>query len=289
MPGASGEQSNAHKDHWKRGDERNAEETMEDNSLSESEQSPPNQEPLKEQEKYNVGYKAQSEAKEHQPKGNQDNLERSHGQSKRSRSKSERSHDHSKRSHGSSERSHAHSERYHGRSERSHAHSERYHGHSGRSHGRSGRSHHHSRRSPDQSERSYRKSERYRRHFPGGGFKTSFESDSQFDGDFSIKRKNDYFYEKKLQKNDPLEMHRVITPEDEHNSYETERSYTRHVSRGQEILFLKNRYTGEGSLYQPKGVYLNFNFQALGNQTKLSLNARFSKLRFMRKPVSFNS
>ncbi|XP_021107838.1 leucine zipper protein 4 [Heterocephalus glaber] len=302
-PGTSGEQSDAHEHPWQRGHAKHSKERSDndsesksgqEDSVSKSGQSPLNQQPLQKQEKCNDDYKAQLEEKEQQSEGNRDNLERSHdqpkrfhGQSERSHGPSGRSHGHSEKSHGHSERSHGHSERSHGRPERSHGRSEKSHGHSERFHGHSGRSHGHSGRSYGQSERSHCQSERYGRYFPGRRFKTSFKSDSQFDGHFTIKKGNDFFYKRMPQRNDPMDMNREITLEDEYNSYETKRSYTRYVSHGEKILFLKNRNVGEDSLYQPKGVYLKFNYQALGNKTKLSLNDRFSKLEAMRKPRVF--
>ncbi|XP_005404678.1 PREDICTED: leucine zipper protein 4 isoform X2 [Chinchilla lanigera] len=308
---ASGQQSEVCEQHLQRGHARNIEKRNDDRkpykeySASRSGGRPLSQQPLQKQEKYDHDYKVQSErkqlkseVKEHHLERKQDNLEssraqfrRSHGQSERSRGYIERSHRRSEHSHGRSERYHVYSERYHVYSERSRSRSDRSYGHSERYRGYAELPYGHSSRYHDQSGRIYGQSEGYQRYLPRylpeGRFGTSFKTDATFDRKFTVYKRNDYFYKRMSERNYSVNVNQKVAPEHEHNSYEAERNYTRYMNRGDDSFFLRTRHTGEGSPHQPRGVFLKYNFKALGNQTNLSLHERFSKLEALRKPRGF--
>ncbi|XP_070460238.1 leucine zipper protein 4 isoform X1 [Equus przewalskii] len=287
-------------------------------------QSPLNRQPLIKQEKCNDKSKTQAERNggQSEEKRSQDQLEenrhhsersqghseRSHCQSKRSQGQLERSYGQSERFHGQSERSRGHTERsrgqsgrFHVRSERSHdqlerscGHSERFHGHSGRSHDHSKRSHvlsersySQSGRSHGQSERSHGQSGRYRRYSPAGRFRASPQKESEFERSFIIKKKNEYYQKGICQRNYQMNVNRGISPANDHDSYENYRRSERFMRHGVRALHLTAKYaTIKNSPSQPRGIYLKYNFQAMGNQTKLSLNERFSKLKVRKGPGS---
>lgn len=82
-------------------------------------------------------------------------------------------------------------------------------------------------------------------------------------------------------------MDQGVTPEDEQNSYEAPSS-VRYVYPDKGILVGRIRYSRQGLVYQPKGVCLKFNFEALGNQTEISLNDRFPQLAHNKKRRNFH-
>nr|XP_012604955.1 leucine zipper protein 4 isoform X2 [Microcebus murinus] len=220
--------------------------------------------------------------------------ERYYGRSERSRGQSERYYGRSERYYGQSERSHGQLERYYDRSERSYDQSERYYGQSERYYGQSGRyrgqserSYGHSERSHGQSGRSHGQSERYRRYSPVGRIQTSPRNDSECYRAFVMNQRSEYYKKQMEQRNDQMNMNRGLTPENEHNYDENDRSSERSMKREVRDLFLTSKYaTAKSSPYKPKGIDMKFNYQALGNQTKLSLNERFSKLKVKR--ATFN-
>nr|XP_020737500.1 leucine zipper protein 4 [Odocoileus virginianus texanus] len=270
-------------------------------------QSPLNKQPLMKQDKCNdkskaqaemnqshsEGYQHRSEGFQRQSEENRHYSERFRGQEKRSRGREERPHGHTERSRSQSwryhdqrerpcgqvERSCYYTERAYGQSERSHYHSERFHVHAKRSHdhsmrskvlskisyGRIGRFH-------GQSERLHDQSGRYQKYSPA-------ETEPEFDRIFTMKRRNEYLQKQMQQRSDSRNMNRNISPENDHLSYEKFKRHERLKRHEIKSLPLTTTYaTTKYSQHQPKGIHLDYNFPAIGNQTKLSLNERFSKL-----------
>ncbi|XP_015992709.2 leucine zipper protein 4 [Rousettus aegyptiacus] len=148
---------------------------------------------------------------------------RSHGQLERSRGQTERSFGYSERYRDQSERSYIRSERYRGYSERYYDHLRLSHVLSERSYVLSGRYHEQSERFHGQSGRSYGQSGRYRRHSPVGRFRTSLKIESGFDRSFITRTRNEYSQKQMQQRNDRMNMHRRMSPENNRNTCENYR------------------------------------------------------------------
>ncbi|XP_055249444.1 leucine zipper protein 4 isoform X2 [Moschus berezovskii] len=230
------------------------------------------------------GFQRQSEENRHysersrgQAKRSRGQEERSHGCTERSRSQSGRYHDQRERPCGQVERSRYYTERSYDQSERSHYHSERFHVHAKRSHDHSKRSNVLSKisygqigRFHGQSERPHDQSGRYQRYSP-------VETESEFDR--TLKRRSEYLRKQMQQRSDSRNMNRNISPENDHLSYEKFQRWERLKKLEIKTLPLMTTYaTTKDSQHQPKGIHLKYNFPEIGNQTKLSLNERFSKL-----------
>ncbi|XP_069320313.1 LOW QUALITY PROTEIN: leucine zipper protein 4 [Eulemur rufifrons] len=250
-----------------------------------SEQSCLNGQPLIKQEKCNDNDEAQaeknqgqSEGHQHQSEGNQDDQEGSQGQPEENRHHSEGSQGHLQRAHYQSKRSHGQSKRSRGQLERSHGQSERSRGQLERSHGQSERSH-------VQSERSYGQSKRSR-----GQLRDLITTQRELmvtQGDLMVnqedlmakqrdienthqafmKNRRSENYKKQIEQRDnQMNMNRKLTPENEHGCNQNDRRPARSIKREIKDL-LSNKYaTTKSSLYEPKGVELEFNYQELGNQ-----------------------
>ncbi|XP_075855254.1 LOW QUALITY PROTEIN: leucine zipper protein 4 [Microcebus murinus] len=244
----------------------------------------------------------QSERSYGQSERSHDQSERYYGQSERSHDQSERYYGQSERSQDQSERYYGQSERYYGRSERYYGQSERSRGQSRDIMvdqrdimvnqrdlvanqrdimvdqrdlvanqrdimvdqrdimvnqrdliGQSGRSH--------------GQSERYRRYSPVGRIQTSPRNDSECYRAFVMNQRSEYYKKQMEQRNDQMNMNRGLTPENEHNYDENDRSSERSMKREVRDLFLTSKYaTAKSSPYKPKGIDMKFNYQALGNQ-----------------------
>ncbi|XP_077001531.1 leucine zipper protein 4 [Tamandua tetradactyla] len=245
------------------------------------------------------GNQVKSDGKRGKSEENQHHSKRSHWQLERSRDQSERSHGHKDRSYGQSERSHGHTDRSRGRSERSHGKSERYRfksersydqaersfDHSERSRGYSERSYDHSERYHGQSGRSHGQSQRYQRYSRIGRFQASSKTESEFDRS-SVKRQRKEYSQNEMQwRNIRMNINRKIMLGNDRHSDENTRRHERYMKHGVETLLLASKCaTTKSSMRQPRGINLKFNFQATGNQTKISLNERFSKLKTSNSP-----
>ncbi|VCW78861.1 unnamed protein product, partial [Gulo gulo] len=165
---------------------------------------------------------------------------------------------------------------------RSHVSSERSRAPSGRSHVPLGRSH-------ILSGRSYGQSGGYRRHSPTERFKTSPKTESDFDRFLVMKRRNEYFQKQTRQRHDQMDKNRMMSPEDGRSGRENDRRPERSTRRAKTSLLTSRKTSTKSSRQQARGKYLNLNFRATGNQTKLSLNERFSKLKMKKIPESIIS
>lgn len=304
----SGQQSNAEEHHWERGHSRFRNNDEERNGIKSNQelfgfkfgQSPLNRQPLIKQncgslqDKCNDNSKAQGERNQHQLEGSKSQSEKNRYYSERSRGQSERYRGRAERSHHQSEGFHGQSERNRGQVERSRSYTERSHGQSGRSCGHSKRFYGRSERSPDhlkrshvlakrsygqsrrfygQSERSHDQSRRYRSYSPVG-------IESEFDRTFATKKKSEYLWKKMQQRNYPRNMIRRMSPENDHSSYENFRRRERNKRRGVKASLITTKHNiTKSSQHHYRGRYPEFNFQGIGNQTKLSLHERFSNLK----------
>ncbi|XP_032248657.1 LOW QUALITY PROTEIN: leucine zipper protein 4 [Phoca vitulina] len=252
-------------------------------------QSSLNKQPVNKQEKCNENSKSQAEKSGSQAEGNQHQLEGSQGQSSENRHHSERSHgqlesscSQSESSHGQSESSRGQSERSRGQSERSRGQSESSSGQLERSPGQSERSRGQSARSPDQSERSRGQSE-----------SSSSQSESLVASPRVLVASPRVLVASPrvliagrkvlvVGRRDPVAGRRdpEMSPENDSSLRKNDRRHERYVKHGVKALLLTSKKTTtKSSLQQPRGKYLKLNFQAAGNQTKLLLSERFSKLK----------
>ncbi|KAG8510687.1 Leucine zipper protein 4, partial [Galemys pyrenaicus] len=226
--------------------------------------SPLSKRPLSKQAKCNGGYKAQVEKNRDQSKWKQYPSEGSRGQWEENQYHSQRSGGYLKKSHGQSERSFSYTKRSHGQSGRFHGQLNRFHGHSGRDHGHTERSRGHSERSYGHSERFYGHSER--------SYDNSRRSPMISEQYHDLPERSQFLSERSHGESeryhDQSGRYRRYSPvplENDNNFNENDQGNQR-CKRRITTLYLNSKCTAtKSTLHQPKGIFLKYNFHAIGN------------------------